>query len=338
MNDMGFKEEHLVSVIIPVYNVKKYLKECIESVIRQSYTKLEIILIDDGSDDGSEFLCDELKEKDSRIVVVHQNNKGLSGARNTGLDIAAGEYIFLLDSDDVIHKSTIEILYNCICQTNTGVVVGSFKTIMENEVADITESLSICDSATKTGKEMLLDFYKSSDYYFRISMITAWGTLYKKSCFQKMRYPLGRYHEDEYVTYRIIYESETVCYLPVRLYYYRQRNGSIMTSISVMRRVDDTLDAFIAKAAYFFNHKEKELYDWEVINILRYIWNTKIQVAEDIDNQRIHAKLKQCFRQFYHVKINRKLLTYREKLRFYLFFHFNAVTTAIFRFRTKKHI
>lgn len=133
-------EDKLISIIIPVYNVQNYLRECIDSVIAQTYKNLEIILVDDGSPDKSGEICDEYSKKDARIKVIHKENGGLSDARNVALDIAKGEYIGFIDSDDYVEKDMFETLHTLAVEHNAEISSISFYKTLENEVIDVRNS------------------------------------------------------------------------------------------------------------------------------------------------------------------------------------------------------
>ncbi len=133
-------EDKLISIIIPVYNVERYLRECIDSIIAQTYKNLEIILVDDGSSDKSGEICDEYSKKDSRIKVIHKKNGGLSDARNVALDIAKGDYIGFIDSDDYIEKDMFQILYNLAEEYNAEISSISFYKMLENKVISVRNS------------------------------------------------------------------------------------------------------------------------------------------------------------------------------------------------------
>ncbi len=148
----------LVSVIIPIYKVEPYIRECLDSVINQTYRNLEIILVDDGSPDGCPKICDEYAENDSRIKVVHKENGGLSDARNKGLDVASGEYITFVDSDDVVHKAYVEFLYDNLKKTNSDVSVCqsvSFRDLQKIKDVEINNEWYVLP-----GKEAVRDLYK----------------------------------------------------------------------------------------------------------------------------------------------------------------------------------
>lgn len=137
--------KNLISVIVPVYNVSKYLNQCIESIINQTYTNLEIILIDDGSNDESEKICDEYKNKDDRIIVIHQENGGLSAARNAGLDICKGKYISFVDSDDYPEPNFIDCLYSSLIENNVKVSMCDINHVDENSQTIETEKWDSTD-------------------------------------------------------------------------------------------------------------------------------------------------------------------------------------------------
>lgn len=211
----------MVSVIIPVYNVEKYIKECVDSVIIQSYKNLEIILIDDGSKDESGNICDELAIKDSRIVVFHKENGGLSSARNKGIDIAHGKYIFFLDSDDVIEKNAINSMVKIIEDQKSDVVIAPCQRFINN----IFTLDNILKYETVTRKEAIQRMLT-----FRCPGHEACGKLYKKELWTEIRFPVGKLYEDYLTTYRILVKCRAISFCNIPFYFYRVRKGSIMNT------------------------------------------------------------------------------------------------------------
>lgn len=211
----------LISVIIPVYKVERYLRRCIESVINQTYTNLEIILVDDSSPDNCPTICDEYAAKDKRIKVIHKKNGGLSDARNAGLNICKGEFITFIDSDDWITHQYIEILLEIMIKENADIVIG------ENEIAYNNKKLSKQKKPFKTTnytkEESLVALFKKN----LISHTVSWGKLYKRNLFNDLRFPIRRFHEDEFTTYKLFYNSKKVSYTTETLYFYQQRLDSI---------------------------------------------------------------------------------------------------------------
>ena len=214
-----------ISVIVPVYKVEKYLQRCIESIINQTYKNLEIILIDDGSPDNCGIICDEYAKKDNRIKVIHKENGGLSDARNAGLDIATGEYIAFVDSDDYIALNMFETLHSLMIKDNSDMALCEILCV--DECGNSIESMN-AKSPIKDGLYNQKEFFEKVSSYNGWHLIIACNKLYKKEIFQEIRFPKGRYCEDNYVIHYIIEKTNKVSCLDTPLYFYVQRNNSIM--------------------------------------------------------------------------------------------------------------
>lgn len=228
----------LLSVIIPVYNVKDYLEKCVESVIDPSFSDYEIILVDDGSTDGvSGELCDKIAEKyHSLIRVIHQENRGLGGARNTGIREAKGEYLFFPDSDDTVMPGTISILANKIKETGADVVAYNIMTDDGNGNRSPVTSNYI---------ESEVPFKLSEKPEYLLSLPNAWGRVWRKSLFTDngIEYPGKVWYEDIRTSTKLFAKAESIVTIPDRLYVYLQRQGSIMRS-SNLERNREIIDAF----------------------------------------------------------------------------------------------
>lgn len=209
-----------VSIIVPIYKVEPYLRRCLDSLINQTYTNLEIILIDDGSPDCCPQICDKYAVKDNRIKVIHKKNGGLSDARNTGLDICKGEYISFVDSDDWVSKNYIERLLNLAIKEDAGIVIG------ENIRTDGNSRSFKGNTSIKayTSNEALHHLFSQNHIAFTVS----WGKLYKRTLFRTIRFPVGKFHEDEFTTYILFYNTNKIIYTSEVLYYYYQRGNSIV--------------------------------------------------------------------------------------------------------------
>ena len=212
-----------ISVIIPVYNSKKYLSQCVDSVLNQSFKNFELILIDDESSDGSDLECDEYLKKDNRVVVVHQKNSGVSSARNAGLDIARGKYIAFIDSDDYIANDYLEVLYNALEKTNSDLAVAYHTRFFTDKINDIK-------NINDTGRLLIVDsldkFYKSFNERGNIDVV--WNKLYKKELFDGLRFPVSRRYEDVYLIHRLLTKCESFCIIDKHLYFYRQHASSFI--------------------------------------------------------------------------------------------------------------
>ena len=212
-------EKDLISVIVPVYNVEKYLEECVNSIINQTYKNLEIILVDDGSKDNSSKMCDELAKKDSRIKVIHKENGGISDVRNVGIENSRGKYIQFIDSDDFMEDNMIETLYKDILENEADVSMCSYYLFKDGvKTTDATYKKEIYNKE-QILKEILLDERVRS---------YLWNKLFKKSLFSGIYFPKGKVFEDIYVIPFIFEKSNKVVFNNIPLYYYRQREGSIL--------------------------------------------------------------------------------------------------------------
>lgn len=182
-------EKDLISVIVPVYNVEKYLEKCVQSIINQTYENLEIILVDDGATDNSGKICDEFAKKDSRIKVIHKENGGLSDARNFGLDIATGKYISFIDSDDFVNKRLFEILHKEIIKNDYDIAFCDYFKFFENDNVD--EEISNSYKILEHTKYSILNLYYDIGHKHEKAVV-AWGKLYKSKFFKDIRYPKGK--------------------------------------------------------------------------------------------------------------------------------------------------
>lgn len=211
----------LISVIIPVYKVEKYLCRCVDSVLEQSYTNMEIILVDDGSPDNCPVMCDEYARQDSRVKVIHQENAGLSGARNAGIDMAQGQWLAFVDSDDYLAADFLERLYQACVDTGSSLSVCRWEYVRGETIPEHGTG----ETRVYTGREMLANLYVPDGAYF----VVAWNKLYRKELFEDIRYPLGRIHEDEATTYRIYDKVKKAAYVDRSLY------GYFVTPVSITR-------------------------------------------------------------------------------------------------------
>ncbi|MCQ2289280.1 MAG: glycosyltransferase [Muribaculaceae bacterium] len=213
-------ESALITIIVPVYNVAVYLDRCVESIIHQTYHNLEIILVDDGSTDGSADLCDLWAERDERIRVIHQENGGLSMARNAALDIMTGDYVAMVDGDDYVGIDFARILYKVISHNRADIAAAAWSIFDDGNDPQIT--LDDGPELTFTSSEAIDDVF-----YQHTLTNSACSKLFKSSIFKTLRFPQGLLYEDLAVIYDILEGAQTVAYTSRTLYYYRQRSGSI---------------------------------------------------------------------------------------------------------------
>jgi glycosyltransferase involved in cell wall biosynthesis len=236
--------EELISVIVPIYKVEKYLKKCIDSIINQTYRNLEIILVDDGSPDYCGEICDDFKLKDERVVVIHKENGGLSDARNVGLDIAKGKYIMFVDSDDYIAENMVYKLYSTLRENNADMSLCGHIYVDEN--GNLVNSHGEIKDEVISGTDALK---KNIDGEICTAL---WSKLYRTNLFQTIRFPFGKLYEDKFTTHLIFGKCKRVSCVSDRLYFYLQRNGSIMwntrNKVSIKRL--DEVDAYLEYSLY----------------------------------------------------------------------------------------
>lgn len=220
-----------LSVIVPVYNVEKYLEKCIDSILRQTFTEFELILVNDGSTDKSGLICEEYVKLDKRVKVIHKNNGGLSSARNAGLDIANGEYIGFIDSDDYIDPNMLNQMYITAKNYNADIVSCRFLRINENEQEDI-KVLQSTEVRVYDSYKALEEYLSYKDENLKDIHTVVWNKIYKRHLFNNIKFPEGKIFEDGYVTYRLIHEANQIAVLNNIYYYYVQRSNSIMKKIN----------------------------------------------------------------------------------------------------------
>lgn len=285
--------DDLISVIVPIYNVEKYLSHCINSILNQTVKNLEIILVDDGSLDSSGKICDEFSKKDNRIVVIHKENNGLSSARNAGIEIANGSYLGFVDSDDWLDENMYEILLKLIKDNSADLSCCKFfKTANgEEKIPPITNE--IIESFNNI--EGLNNFY--TDLYTQT--VVAWNKLYKRKLFDNVIYPIGKIHEDEGTTYKLFYKANKITYTNRPLYYYRTTPNSITTSKFNKKRLD-ILDVYDEKIKFMKNINNDDIYSktlkWYLFNLINCYFECS---NSNDDNQKYLGSIKTKISEIY---------------------------------------
>lgn len=221
----------IISDIVPVYKVEQFLPRCVNSILSQSYSDFELILTDDGSPDSSGSMCDELAIVDERIITIHQKNAGLSAARNSGIELALvnteSEWISFIDSDDWVHPMYLQYLYSAAVEQASDIsVCGYESTPGDNPKVD--------RNITSSKKVEAEEFYISKP----INAMVAWGKLYRKELFRDVRYPVGKLHEDEFTTYKLLFSQKWIAWIDLPLYAYFQNDTGITQSKWNPRRMD----------------------------------------------------------------------------------------------------
>lgn len=227
------KCEPLISVIVPVYNVEKYLSKCIESIRMQTYKNLEIILVNDGSEDRCQLICEGFCKIDNRIKLLNKKNGGLSDARNVGLEISTGQYLTFIDSDDYITMDYIEYLYNMLKNNNADVSICNCYLVKEDESI-------ISNKLKKNPNIKVMDNISAIEtlLYQKEFTSSAWGKLYSTKVFENIYFPVGKLHEDVGTIYKVLDKSSCIVWRNEAKYYYLQRSNSIVNSNFNVKRMD----------------------------------------------------------------------------------------------------
>lgn len=274
------KKKTLISVIIPVYNVQDYITECLESIIEQSYSNLEIIIVNDGSTDNSSEICREYMARDNRIIFVEKENGGASTARNFGLDHATGDFISFVDSDDFIHKDYFKILLDNI-EDNQLVFCNFSEYHSDQPKHEINiEEFNSFESIEFTSTELL----KKITTFKRPLVIVPWGKIFDKNIWHNLRFIENKTHEDEFIVHHFIDETQKIKFIDLPLYYYRQnREGSVMSTLT-KQKIRDYYDACIDREAFFLQKGMKDeaskIYNNGKSYLIRNLLKLKIKTEE----------------------------------------------------------
>lgn len=262
----------LISVVVPIYNVEKYLEKCLNSILKQTYKNIEVILVDDGSPDNCGKICDEYALKDKRIKVIHKINGGLSDARNAGINIATGKYITFIDSDDFITKESIEILYQNIIKYKKDISIGQINTFDDEKNINIEfVKENISEYKTKEAMEQLL-------YNTKYTSSTA-GKLFLTSLFKNIKFPYGKKYEDLATVYRLIFNSNGVVVTNQIVYnYFVARENSIMNEEFSEVRLDAL--HFTEEILEFIRKNIPEIEDAAIIRLIIECRDILVQVPK----------------------------------------------------------
>ena len=304
---MNYKE--LVSVIIPVYNVERYLRKCVSSVISQTYTNLEIILIDDGSTDSSGKICDELQKTDKRINVIHQENKGLSYARNAGMNNCNGDYLLFVDSDDYIKDTMVELMIKAITELKVDVVECEYnRTNSDLEKFDFNKDTL---EFTKHTNEEFLKYVLEWRFHYPMT----WNKLYKASTFLKYSFREGKLNEDEFFINDWVLDIPYIGHVNRALYNYRMRKDSITRGPMSLSKLA-SIEAYVERY-YIIKHNFPNLIN-NMLNVIGYqfLYKQHLIFKSGKDEKEInimYSKLKDLIRPLYDELLNCNYLTKVQK-------------------------
>lgn len=301
-------KQDLVSIIVPVYNVEAYVAECIESILAQTYSAFELILVNDGSTDGSEAVC--RRYDDSRIQLICKANGGLSDARNVGMAAARGQYYLFVDSDDLLHRKTVEVLMREMQQNPADIIVCDKAEIRDEDDMRNFHAYAVekADGRVMTGEEKFSCLVRG----LQDQLTMAQYKLFRRELWEEIRFPVGKIHEDEFTAYRILHRADRVVYLSLPLYGYRIRPQSITQVFELKAQLDkieakENIFAFFREEGLSSENSARALF-----LLLRIIQTAYYKVS--IHQRENTAALEQMERKYMHYfSENRALLPYMNR-------------------------
>lgn len=286
--------EPLVSVVVPVFDVVHYLTTCVESILGQSYPHLEVLLVDDGSTDGSGGLCDRFVRRDPRVRVLHQENRGVSVARNAGIAASTGSYVTFVDSDDWLAQTFVARALSLLAESDADVAVCHHTRVPDDASPGETATSSGSDTVrVLTPDEALLEFLGHD----HLLMTVAWGKLFRRNVLAGVEFPAGVKHEDEFVLYRLLHRARRTVVTAEGLYFYRQRPGSIMTTEFGIGSRLDRLAAFRERAEYLSRAGLGNVGYRPVLDEQLALWSAVAEMADENFRRRFTTDLEESVRR-----------------------------------------
>lgn len=259
------RKNGLISIIVPIYNVEKYLEKCIVSILKQTYENFEVILVNDGSSDGSGVICDDYKERDSRITVIHQRNRGVSVARNVGISVSQGQYLMFVDGDDYLSSELCEKMIKKMEHSNAQCCVCGWEDV---DIDGCVLKSYVNGGCSETiGIEALKDLYVRGNNAF--NTVVCWGKLFHWSIWEELRFTEGIYYEDLDVMPKLYLNCKTIVSIPYIGYHYLQRIGSLAHGVGTDdKRYRDSYNIRLKHISFYETHNEERLAYVNICNLL----------------------------------------------------------------------
>lgn len=312
-----------VSIIVPVYNVERYIRRCVDSILAQKFHDFNLILVNDGSTDSSGKLCDEYEINYHNVRVIHKPHGGVSTARNAGLEVADGEYIAFVDSDDYIHPEMIGTLYELACAHSSDVVMCHYMRTSENQVyhelgfaaAEVRHytNLQALDGLLRVDED------HPSGKTYGLHWVLAWNKLYKRHLFEGLRYKDGVLFEDIQIIHRLLYKCRKITYVPQPLYYYYQRPGSIVNSAFTIKKADKVY-ALEDRLIFLRSIGEEQLYRRALLTYMEvFFWYYYKAIRECGHEKEQITKLKKSLRKWMLQLLANPLTSWKQRMLLLLF-------------------
>ena len=311
--------EELISVIVPVYNVERYVEKCIQSICCQTCRNLEIILVDDGSMDHSGAICDEWAGKDPRIRVIHKKNGGLSDARNAGIEIAAGAWYMFVDSDDTITPDTVERLYDAAMTHNGEIAVCNMVRIYD-------------DGATEPFYSPVqeLTVWNGQQRFETLKQPSACNKLFRAELFEGVRFPKGKFYEDTFVYHVLAHRAQRIVLTGHDGYYYLSRRESILGHPKFTDRYFDFIEAVYTRMTYLLEHKVPYYAEEACLSLYGAVASGEKYIARTADNVRKFEQMRRWYQAAYNHLMHQTDTDMKQKVRLVLLRYSPALHSRIF--------
>ena len=305
-----------VSVIIPIYNVELYVRECLESVEKQSFTDYEVLMVDDGSTDQSGKIAQEYADRYESFRLLHKENGGLSSARNAGLEQAKGTYVCFVDADDYISEDYLQKLYTRAAATDADMVIADYREVDEQGHVYIKELGQAPPDGCMDRRKLLRALANVGECHYATAVVVAWNKLIRTDIMRSHLFPEGKLHEDEFVIMPLLLACEHVEWIPDVVYLYRQRQGSIMQNADAAMRHLDVLQAYKMRIKLCRDSQEPQLmkaferaYFWNME-----IWYYLLRTRYGVESSRLHGifsrRMWGALLRYHHVFGKRKTMEY----------------------------
>lgn len=316
-----------VSVIVPAYNSEKYVKRCIESIQKQTYKDLQIILIDDGSTDNTLQIFNEIASNDKRICVFSNKNQGVAATRNFGLLNAKGEYITFVDSDDYINKRAIELLVNSLVEKKADMAICNSVLIDVNGDPQLRDSRNYKKSFLNSNVWHEKEFWDHLYNGFWGECTVPWGKLYKTSLFNNLRYPNGKTNEDDYIIYDLIHRCGGISVISDKLYYHMDRINSITNSNSgVGKQFLDGIDAILIRTKKALLNNQNYLVKYSLRAV-----PTLMVIQFRYRDSKKYKKLKENYKKLFKEANSKGYINGRERISYFSFYYFQSLYNFIYK-------
>ena len=303
--------EEKISIVVPIYNVENYMNRCLNSIKNQTYTNLEILLINDGSLDNCQKICEKFEKEDNRFKLYNKENGGLSDARNYGLERISSKYVCFIDSDDYIEKNYIEILYNNLITYNADISVCGIANDVGGMKKESNQKQDLEELTSEQALKKMIDLH----YDFKV---VAWNKLYKKDLFEDVRYPKGKIYEDVATTYKLVSKAKKVVYAQNPLYVYCFNPTSITKTekynereIARMNNADEMVDFVVKK----YPDLKKDFISYKMC---QYIAVQNVMFKSNIEDENMSNKIRKFVKENFN-NIFQSNLTFEKKMQVFIF-------------------